>query len=259
MRTRQGREPADECSGAPWTPTPARDPSPPAVRASLDGTVAAVPVATTVGIRLAQLERRRGDPHDLQPRGARRRRARSTSCRARLEDQRAWLLARSGAFSAVVRRRRRRDVVGFGSLSPYKERAAYSTTVEDSVYVDRARGGEGIGTALLTHLVELARTSGFHAVMARIEASGTASRALHARCGFELVGIEREVGRKFNRWLDVAVMQLLSDSTRVRRVASAPGRTLGHRRRPRHGSLEVVGRPGTRAGWRRRCGRRRGR
>ena len=43
--------------------------------------------------------------------------------------------------------------------------------------------------------------------MARIEASGTASRALHARCGFELVGIEREVGRKFNRWLDVAVMQ----------------------------------------------------
>ena len=46
-------------------------------------------------------------------------------------------------------------------------------------------------------------------MIARIEASGTASRALHARCGFELVGIEREVGRKFNRWLDVAVMQLL--------------------------------------------------
>ena len=50
-------------------------------------------------------------------------------------------------------------------------------------------------------------TSGFHTVMARIEASGTASRALHAACGFELVGVEREVGRKFNRWLDVAVMQ----------------------------------------------------
>ena len=55
----------------------------------------------------------------------------------------------------------------------------------------------------------MATASGFHAVMARIEASGTASRALHARCGFELVGIEREVGRKFNRWLDVAVMQCL--------------------------------------------------
>ena len=69
--------------------------------------------------------------------------------------------------------------------------------------------GQGVGTLLLTRLVEIARASGFHAVMARIEASGTASRALHAKCGFELVGIERQVGRKFNRWLDVAVMQRL--------------------------------------------------
>jgi phosphinothricin acetyltransferase len=126
-----------------------------------------------------------------------------------LEDQQSWLLARSGAFSAVVAVDEAGTVVGFGSLSPYKDRAAYSTTVEDSVYVDRARNGEGIGRALLTHLVELARVSGFHSVMARIEATGAASRALHARCGFELVGIEREVGRKFNRWLDVAVMQCM--------------------------------------------------
>jgi phosphinothricin acetyltransferase len=126
-----------------------------------------------------------------------------------LDDQRAWLLARSGAFSAITAVDATGAVVGFGSLSRYKDRAAYSTTVEDSVYVDRDRGGEGIGRALLTHLVDVARASGFHTVMARIEASGTASRALHARCGFELVGIEREVGRKFNRWLDVAVMQLL--------------------------------------------------
>ena len=124
-----------------------------------------------------------------------------------LDEQRQWLLARSGAFSAVVAVDAAGAVTGFGSLSRYKDRAAYSTTVEDSVYVDRARGGEGIGTAILIHLVELALTSGFHAVMARIEASGAASRALHARCGFELVGIEREVGRKFHRWLDVAVMQ----------------------------------------------------
>jgi L-amino acid N-acyltransferase len=124
-------------------------------------------------------------------------------------DQEAWLLARSGAFSALVAVDDAGTVAGFGALSPYKERAAYRTTVEDSVYVDRDRGGEGIGTALLTELVEVARLSGFHTVIARIEASGTASRALHAKCGFELVGIEREVGRKFNRWLDVAVMQRL--------------------------------------------------
>jgi L-amino acid N-acyltransferase YncA len=126
-----------------------------------------------------------------------------------LVDQEQWLAARSGAFSALVAADDDGRVLGFGSLSPYKERAAYRTTVEDSVYVDPARQGGGIGTALLTRLVEIARSSGFHTVIARIEASGAASRALHARCGFELVGIEREVGRKFNRWLDVAVMQLL--------------------------------------------------
>jgi phosphinothricin acetyltransferase len=126
-----------------------------------------------------------------------------------LEDQVAWLEARSGAFSAIVAVDADDTVVGFASLSPYKERAAYRTTVEDSVYVDRQRNGEGIGRLLLSHVVDVARASGFHVVMARIEVSGSASRALHARCGFELVGIEREVGRKFSRWLDVAVMQLV--------------------------------------------------
>ena len=144
-----------------------------------------------------------------------------------LADQEAWLATRSGAFAAIVAvdgagpPRPGGDgpdhaepgddgpVLGFASLSPYKERAAYRTTVEDSVYVDRGHGGRGVGTLLLTGLIDVARQSGFHTVMARIEASGTASRALHLRCGFELVGIERQVGRKFNRWLDVAVMQLL--------------------------------------------------
>jgi L-amino acid N-acyltransferase len=131
-----------------------------------------------------------------------------------LEEQERWLEQRSGAFAAIVAVIGEDPsdpgrVVGFAALSPYKERAAYRTTVEDSIYVDRAHAGEGIGKLLLTHLVDLARSSGFHSVMARIEATGAASRALHAACGFELVGVEREVGRKFNRWLDVAVMQRL--------------------------------------------------
>jgi L-amino acid N-acyltransferase YncA len=125
-----------------------------------------------------------------------------------LEEQRAWLAARSGAFAAIVAVDAG-AVIGFASLSPYKERAAYRTTVEDSVYVDRAHHGRGVGRRLLDHVVDVAAASGFHAVMARIEAGGTPSRALHAACGFELVGVEREVGRKFNRWLDVAVMQRL--------------------------------------------------
>jgi L-amino acid N-acyltransferase len=125
-----------------------------------------------------------------------------------LAAQRDWLADRTGAFSALVAELDG-TLIGFASLSAYKERAAYRTTVEDSVYVDRAHHGRGAGKLLLGAIVDVARSSGFHAVMARIEAGGTASRALHTSCGFRLVGVEREVGRKFNRWLDVAVMQHL--------------------------------------------------
>ncbi len=125
-----------------------------------------------------------------------------------VEAQREWLADRSGAFAAVVGiDPPTRQLVSFAALSPYKERAAYRTTVENSVYVHRDFGGRGVGRQVLTHLLGVARESGFHSVIARIEASSGASRALHAACGFELVGIERQVGRKFNRWLDVAVMQ----------------------------------------------------
>jgi len=76
-----------------------------------------------------------------------------------LEDQRTWIAARQGAFSAVVAEEAG-GVVGFASLSPYKERAAYRTTVEDSVYVRRDQQGRGVGRALLTHVVDLAAASG---------------------------------------------------------------------------------------------------
>lgn len=125
-----------------------------------------------------------------------------------LDEQRAWVTARSGAFSAIVAHASD-EVVGFAALSPYKERAAYRTTVEESVYVRRDRHGRGVGRLLLGRVLEVAAASGFHTVIARIEAGGEASRALHERCGFVLVGVEREVGRKFGRWLDVAVMQCL--------------------------------------------------
>jgi L-amino acid N-acyltransferase YncA len=128
-----------------------------------------------------------------------------------LPEQEAWLQARTGAFAAIVAvdDQAGGEVVGFAALSPYKERAAYRTSVEDSIYVRRDRGGEGIGTLLLTELLDIAAASGFHAVFARINATSDSSIALHRKVGFELVGVEREVGRKFSRWHDVALMQYL--------------------------------------------------
>jgi phosphinothricin acetyltransferase len=125
------------------------------------------------------------------------------------DEQRQWLDEHSGAHPAVVATDDRDRVAGFGSLSPYRSRPAYRTTVEDSVYVHSSARGQGVGHLILTELVGLAVAHGFHTVMARIVGGHEASIKLHRNCGFELVGVEREVGRKFGRWLDVILMQKL--------------------------------------------------
>jgi len=125
-----------------------------------------------------------------------------------LADQHLWLAEHDGVHPAVVAEREG-EVVAFGSLGPYRSRPAYATTVEDSVYVRRDSRGTGCGRAVLGELVRLGTVHGFHAIMARIVGGHQASIGLHESCGFELVGIEREVGRKLGQWLDVVLMQRL--------------------------------------------------
>ena len=127
-----------------------------------------------------------------------------------LAEQEHWLTEHAGAHPAVVAV----DVptgavIGFGCLSPYRPRPAYATSVEDSVYVHRDHHRRGVGRALLAELLRIGTDHGFHAVMARIVDGHEASIALHRSCGFEVVGVEKEIGRKFGRWLDVVLMQRL--------------------------------------------------
>jgi phosphinothricin acetyltransferase len=126
-----------------------------------------------------------------------------------LDDQVEWLVRRSGAYAVLVATDDDGTVLGFASLSPFRERPAYSTTVESSVYVDGARRAGGVGHALLQELVATATAHGFHAMIARIVGGHEASIALHRKVGFEIVGTEREVGRKYGKWLDVVVMERL--------------------------------------------------
>ena len=127
-----------------------------------------------------------------------------------LEDQLAWMDEHSGAHPAVVAVDDHDRVCGFGSLSPYRPRPAYRTTVEDSVYVDARRAGPGrrAGAARGAGPAGRAPTASTPSWPASSAATRRRSR-LHRACGFELVGVEREVGRKFGRWLDVVLMQLL--------------------------------------------------
>jgi L-amino acid N-acyltransferase YncA len=124
-----------------------------------------------------------------------------------LADQMAWIAEHSGGHPAIVAVDDADEVQGFASLSPFRPRPAYAPTVEDSVYVRRERRGDGIGELLLRDLLALATDHGFHSVIARIVGGHDASIKLHDKCGFEQVGAEREVGRKFGRWLDVVLMQ----------------------------------------------------
>lgn len=124
-------------------------------------------------------------------------------------EQRRWLEEHSGPYPAVVAVDDDETVAGFGSVGPYRPKPAYATTVEDSVYVDPRFRGRGVGRVLLADLVARCQSHGFHSVIGRVVGRNEASVALHRSCGFELIGIEREVGRKFGRWLDVTVMQRL--------------------------------------------------
>ena len=140
-------------------------------------------------------------------------------------EQEAWILEHHGVHPAIVATAPPEQgghrggeglegangeiVLGFGSLSPFRERSGYSATAENSVYVDRAQRGKGVGRALLAELLRLASAHGFHSVIARIAGHNETSIGLHTAAGFELVGVEREVGRKHRQWLDVVELQRL--------------------------------------------------
>ncbi len=136
-------------------------------------------------------------------------------------EQETWILEHSGVHPALVATEdpgpgaagpfgaNGEVVLGFGSLSSFRERSGYSATAENSVYVDRAQRGKGVGKALLAELLVLASAHGFHSVIARIAGHNETSIGLHRAAGFELVGVEREVGRKHRQWLDVVELQRL--------------------------------------------------
>ncbi len=100
-------------------------------------------------------------------------------------------------------------VTGWASLSPWSDRCAYSSTVENSVYVLEEYRGKGIGSKLLGELINLAREREFHSIIARITDGNAHSIHLHSKYGFRIIGEMKEVGFKFGRRLNVTLMQLL--------------------------------------------------
>jgi L-amino acid N-acyltransferase YncA len=100
-------------------------------------------------------------------------------------------------------------VIGFGMYSEFRFREAYKFTVEHSVYVSENHIGKGIGKIVLSELILLAKAQGLHTMIGVIDSENQASIAFHEQFGFETVGIIKESGFKFNRWLDSVFMQLI--------------------------------------------------
>jgi L-amino acid N-acyltransferase YncA len=126
----------------------------------------------------------------------------------RLRDRREWF-RHHGEKHPVIVAQAGREIVGWGSLSPFHERSSYRYTVENSVYVHHQYLRRGIGSILLPHLIARARRAGHHAIIAAIDGEQKGSVALHARFDFKKTGHFKQVGFKFGRWLDVVYMELI--------------------------------------------------
>jgi phosphinothricin acetyltransferase len=98
-------------------------------------------------------------------------------------------------------------VLGFAYASAYRPRPGYRLTRETSVYLAEEARGRGLGRRLYDDLLALLSEDGMHVALALVAVPNPASVALHESCGFEHLGTMREVGRKFDRWLDTAWFQ----------------------------------------------------
>ncbi len=126
-----------------------------------------------------------------------------------LADRREWLTQRRAAGLPVLVAVVDGAVAGYASCGPWRPKSGYRHIAEDSVYIADGFRGRGIGSLLLRELISRARDCGLHALVAGIESGNHASIALHERFGFRVVGRMPEVGRKFDSWLDLTLMQLL--------------------------------------------------
>lgn len=117
--------------------------------------------------------------------------------KAKISSGFAWLVARDAS-----------GILGFGYYGPFRDRAAYRHTVEDSVYVRDGVRGQGVGKALVSALLDRARSNNFKQMLALIgDSENVASIGVHASLGFSHCGTMRKVGYKLGRWLDVVIMQ----------------------------------------------------
>lgn len=126
--------------------------------------------------------------------------------------RRDWFLQKQKDNFPVLVAEQNGTVTGFSTYGHFRAWAAYKYSVEVSVYIHPDHRGRGIAKLLYKDLIKKAKEQQFHTLMAGIDASNIASIKLHEQFGFETVGLFKEVGYKFDKWLDLQFMQLILET-----------------------------------------------
>lgn len=126
-----------------------------------------------------------------------------------LETQKKWFEDKKSKKFPVIVADYQGKAIGFATYGTFREKIGYQFTVEHSVYVNDDFQGKGIGKLLLTKLILLAKEQGFHNMIGAIDAENLESIAFHEKFGFKIAGTIKEVGYKFDHWLDLVFMQLI--------------------------------------------------
>lgn len=129
-----------------------------------------------------------------------------------LENRRAWFNERRDKGFPVLVATRGAELFGFASFGDFRPHDGYLHTVEHSIYVHRHHHGKGVGQQLMPPLFEAARALGKHVMIGGIAADNLGSIHFHRKLGFVETGHLRQVGWKFDRWLDLVFMQKMLDS-----------------------------------------------
>lgn len=124
-------------------------------------------------------------------------------------DRVRTLVEKFGDRETILVLQKRDRIVGWGIIKRYSDRSGYRVCCETSIYLSLSETGQGYGTHLQTRLLQKVKEFGYHHVVAKILACNQKSIAFHQRFGFELVGIQKEIGYLNGRWHDIAIVQLV--------------------------------------------------
>ena len=125
------------------------------------------------------------------------------------ETQKLWFEDKQAKNLPVIVAEFENAAIGYATYGQFREKIGYQYTVEHSVYVAEEFIGNGVGKLLLAELIKLAKNQGYHNMIGAIDAKNKGSIAFHKKFGFEVAGTIREVGYKFDHWLDLVFMQLI--------------------------------------------------